>query len=114
MVNTTKNGELYTSLGSHDKALVEFELMSHLYEEVYTNAPEDIESKNNLAISHQALGETHSELGNLDKALVNFEITSKLFEELCAICPDNLLFKENLILSYFFLGRNVHINWKFR
>ncbi len=73
--------------------------------ELYASFPDNVEYKNNLAISYSKLGETHASLGNLEKALGFFEIFNQFMHELYESFPDNVGFKNGLAISYEKLGQ---------
>jgi tetratricopeptide (TPR) repeat protein len=65
---------------------------------------QNVESKNNLAISYEKLGQTHRALGNLQQALTFFEDYNALEKELYGAYPQNVSFKNGLAISYQHLG----------
>jgi tetratricopeptide (TPR) repeat protein len=75
-----------------------------LNKELYESYPNNVEFKNNLAISYEFLGETHAELGHLDKALQFYEERARLGKELFEAIPNHVGFKNNLAISYWKLG----------
>ncbi len=68
--------------------------------ELYEAYPNNVEFKNNLAISYEKLGQTHSSLGNLEEALQFFEKDLQLTKELYEAYPNNVEFKNGLAISY--------------
>lgn len=97
-------GKTQSSLENLDKALAFFERYNQLEKELYEAYPNNVEFKNNLAISYERIGAKHSSLENLDKALEFFEKFKDLEKELYEAYPNNVQFKNNLAISYFKLG----------
>ena len=62
--------------------------------------PEQVEYKNNLAISNEKLGNTYSLLGELDTAKGYYEQATELFEQLHHDYPEQVGYKNSLAISY--------------
>lgn len=100
----SKLGDIHSSLGNLNKALVYHTDCNTLIKKLHNDFPNDTDYMGDLAVSYVKLGETHSTLGNLDKALAYFEKDLELSTELYAIDANNLSFKRHLAISYFKLG----------
>lgn len=90
----------HSTTGNLPRALQYFERYSDVAKELSDADVEDVDYKNNLAISYSKLGETYSSLGELGKALEYFEAETELFKELHASYPENVSFKNGLAISY--------------
>lgn len=95
---------IQSGLKNWEQALTYFEQCNQLEKELYRLYPQNVEFKNNLALSYSKLGSTHRALGNLEQALTFFEDETCLLEELHAANPKNLSFKNGLAVSYERLG----------
>ncbi|MEM6770022.1 MAG: tetratricopeptide repeat protein, partial [Bacteroidota bacterium] len=92
-ISFSKLGSTHSSLGNLDKALEYFELDIALSKELYEAYPDQINFKNNLAISYRQLGEVA-----LDPAVKReyYQKAEQLWVELTEAFPAYAEFQQNL------------------
>ncbi len=89
-------GETSKNIGNLSQALQSTENARKIFEQ--------LEEKENLAISYSKLGDIQKALGQFDKALEFFELETDLFKELHQANPKSESIKNGLAISYSKLG----------
>ena len=105
MVAYERQGIIYLSLGSLDKALNYFELCSKIGKELHEANLQSERLKNGLAISYSKLGKNYQALRNFDKALHYYELRLKIGKELYESNLQSETLKRGLAVSYEKLGK---------
>ena len=80
------------------------EKSKQIEKELHENDPQNVEYKNNLAVSYSKLGDMHFQLEHYEKALVYFKEYNQLEKELYENQPNNARFKRGLAISCQYLG----------